>query len=144
MRGGVGRTDKILIFLLCILMNVTEFVYWSAYKCMFVCVCLGEVQLTCKQAPVSSHGMSRDTCNTSEDILQMKKRKCSITTLCMKKAGYSNPHCTLSVATIYLLIWQETDMWLFRRWNQSIMLLGGERECTVECHPLTSAESMSS
>lgn len=91
---------------------------------MFVCVCLGEVQLTCKQAPVSSHGMSRDTCNTSEDILQMKKGKCSITTRCTKKAGYSNP---VAVAVQQM---------------KSVKYVWGGG--TVECHPLTSAESMRS
>lgn len=42
---------------------------------MCVCVCEGEVQLTCKQARVSPHGTSHDPGNTAGDILQITEQE---------------------------------------------------------------------
>lgn len=71
MGGGVRRTDMVLIFV-----YECDKVCRCVFKCVYLCE--GEVQLTCRQARVSPHGMSHDPGNTAKDTLKMIQQKSNI------------------------------------------------------------------
>lgn len=78
---------------------------------MQVCVCLGEVLLTCKQAHVSLQGMTHDPGNTVEDKLQITHKETAEYHIYTHKGNL--PKLLLfSVflsSSISLFTWQETE-----------------------------------
>lgn len=93
----------------------------QVYKCvdvcfqMCVCLCEGEVQLTCKQAHISPHGMSHDPGNTEEDNLQNYTKEPDhhgwifyIQNKILRSFSFSLFLCHPPSSTS-LLSWQETD-----------------------------------
>lgn len=111
----------------------------------------GEVQLTCKQARVSPHGMSHDPGNTAEDILQITEQETDCHSWISFKKKYTKKYnppklflgsLSLSPAIIHFSLLLTGN----RRTLKHVAAPTSEHEiselccrrkrCTVERHPL--------